>query len=181
MRLAAPLTGLGQEDNGILCEAPGLGKGAEFLLYLSPWGLGAAWGRKEKPLASVGEGLCGPHPCSLGTRPLRPPSVVGWASGQSAGRWRGVRTVESGHVEVLARAFCARRVQKRVLLIVRRHHPHVVGAAPVWESRRESQSDTLSPSLWPASARAGCGREPGMIPSPTGTGSQPPASCPHSP
>lgn len=64
IRLATPLTSLRQEHNGVLCEALGLGKGAKFLLYLGPWGLGAACGGKEKPLASGGGGPRRPHPAA---------------------------------------------------------------------------------------------------------------------
>ena len=95
-----------------------------------------------------------------------------------------MRTVESGHVEVLAEAFAACGVEKRVLLVVGGYHPHVVGTAPVWECRTESWLGTLRPNLRPTSAWeevfspwAGCGKEPGRPP-PLG---KPPASCPHSP
>lgn len=64
----------------------------------------------------------------------------------------GVHTVESGHVEVLAEAFAACGVEKRVLLVVGGYHPHVVGTAPVWECKTESWLGTLPPNLQPTSA-----------------------------
>lgn len=126
--------------------------------------------------------LCSPN------RPGLPPGCgpgAGWA-----------RTVETGHVDVLAEAFGARGAEQGVLVIVRVHHPHVVPAAPVWESRRRCQSGTrphtsgLLP-LW-RGCLPGCGRglregaacsALGWLPSlplPHRAGGQPSASCPHS-
>ena len=53
-RQISVLTSLRQEHNAFLCEAQALGEGGELFLDLSSGGLGAAWGREEKPLASVG-------------------------------------------------------------------------------------------------------------------------------
>ena len=47
------LTSLRQEHNAFLCEAQALGKGGELFLDLGSGGLGAAWGSREKSLASV--------------------------------------------------------------------------------------------------------------------------------
>lgn len=74
-------------------------------------------------------------------------------------------------MEVPAEAFGARGVEQRKLVIVCRHHPHVVGAAPVWEAGREAGLGTPVPDLRPTPAQegvlspwAGCGKEPGKTP-----------------
>lgn len=98
-----------------------------------------------------------------GRRALRsllcPPPHPGLPPGCGPGTG-GARTVETGHVDVLAEAFGAGGAEQGVLVIVRVHHPHVVPAAPVWAPGRRRQSGTLphAPGLLPR----GRGCPPGL-------------------
>lgn len=67
-------------------------------------------------------------------RPQTPPRVE-----PQAGRWarHGARTVQRGHVEVLARASDTLGGEQGVGLVVRLHHRYLVGAAPVWKPGRQ--------------------------------------------
>lgn len=142
-----------------------------FISALGVWVRPGAGRRSLRP--QLGEVSAAPTSAAWGP-PWSPPSQA------RPSPWWGVRTVESGHVEVLAEALGARGVEKRVLVVVGHCHPHVVGAAPVWESAREAQLGTLSPELRPTSVWEGvlspwarCGTEPGVTPSPSETGGQP--------
>ena len=67
-------------------------------------------------------------------RPQTPPRVE-----PQAGQWarHGARTVQCGHVEVLARASDTLGGEQGIGLIVRLYHRHLVGVAPVWKPRRQ--------------------------------------------
>lgn len=82
-RQISTLTSLRQEHNAFLCEAQALGEGGELFLDLSSGGLGAAWGREEKPSVSVGL----QHPRSAPAPKARAPpdAPTGGAPGRAVG------------------------------------------------------------------------------------------------
>ena len=84
-------------------------------------------------------GLRPGDPCSAPTPEARGVPELPRGSGlrPGGGSWRGARTVERGHAEVLARAAEALGVEQGVGLVVCLHHRHLVIAAPVWEPRRQ--------------------------------------------
>lgn len=47
------LTGLGQEHNDVLCEALGLGEGAELLPHLRPRRLAPTWAGRQRALSAL--------------------------------------------------------------------------------------------------------------------------------
>lgn len=118
-----------------------------MLSSVKPWALAkvanfslisalGAWVRPGAEGEAAGlhrETSLGPHPQAWGVPEL--PRGPGLRPG--SGSWRGTRTVERGHAEVLTGASEALGVEQGIGLVVRLHHRHLVVAAPVWGPRRQ--------------------------------------------